>query len=58
MTDGNKPKNERSPEISSTHDGIEGQEGSCPNFDAPAFLDDEGPSDVIPQGIYVTVRDE
>lgn len=58
MTDENKPKNSWSPEIGSTHDGIEGQDPSYPNCDSTAFLDNEGPSDVIPQSIYVTVRDE
>lgn len=28
------------------------------NDEGPVFLDDEGPSEVVPQGIYVTVRDE
>jgi hypothetical protein len=26
--------------------------------EGPVFLDEEGPSDIVPQGIYVTVRDE
>jgi hypothetical protein len=28
------------------------------NDEDPVFLDNEGPSEVVPQGIYVTVRDE
>lgn len=30
----------------------------CCYDDKPVFLDDEGPSEVVPQGIYVTIRDE
>lgn len=34
------------------------QNSPCHDDDKPVFLDDEGPSEIVPQGIYVTVRDE
>lgn len=34
------------------------QNSLCRDDDKPVFLDDEGPSEIVPQGIYVTVRGE
>lgn len=34
------------------------QNSLCCVDDKPVFLDDEGPSEIVPQGIYLTVRDD